>query len=191
MREIGLFFGTFNPIHTGHLILANHFAHRADLDEVWLVVTPQSPFKTRNTLLDQFHRLDLVHRAIAGNDRLRASDIEFKLPAPHYTVHTLVHLQEKFPDYRFSIIMGEDNLLGLKKWKNYEYLLDHHKILVYPRISEEKPSLLEHPAVKLVDAPRLEISSSKIRELLKSGDSVRYLLPENIHDYVVSEQFYR
>ncbi len=191
MREIGLYFGTFNPIHTGHLILANHFAYRAGLDEVWLVVTPQSPFKTRNTLLDQYHRLDLVHRAIAGNDRLRASDIEFKLSAPHYTVNTLIHLQEKFSDHRFSIIMGEDNLSSLQKWKNYEYLLDNHKILVYPRIIQEKAALLQHPSVKLVDAPRLEISSSNIRELLKSGSSVRYLLPESIHDYVVSEQFYR
>lgn len=191
MREIGLFFGTFNPIHTGHLILANHFAYRANLDEVWLVVTPQSPFKTRHTLLDQYLRLDLVHRAIADNDRLRASDIEFKLPAPHYTVNTLVHLQEMFPQFRFSIIMGEDNLVGLNKWKNYEYLLENHKILVYPRIGNESASLLDHPAVTLVDAPRLEISSSKIRELLKTGDSVRYLLPESIHDYVVSEQFYR
>lgn len=191
MREIGLFFGTFNPIHTGHLILANHFAYRANLDEVWLVVTPQSPFKTRNSMLDQYHRLDLVHRAIAGNDRLRASDIEFKLKAPHYTVNTLVHLQEKFPEYRFSIIMGEDNLVGLQKWKNYDYLLENHNILVYPRIGKESAELLAHPAVRLVDAPRLEISSSKIRELLKSGDSVRYLLPESIHDFVVSEQFYR
>jgi len=191
MREIGLFFGTFNPIHSGHLILANHFACRAGLDEVWFVVTPQSPFKTRSSMLDQYHRLDLVHRAIVGNDRLRACDIEFKLQAPHYTVHTLVHLQEKFPEYHFSVIMGEDNLVGLKKWKNYEYLLEHHKILVYPRIGNETVDLLNHPAVRLVAAPRLEISSSQIRELLKTGDSVRYLLPESIHDYVVAEQFYR
>lgn len=142
-------------------------------------------------MLDQYHRLDLVHRAVAGNDRLRASDIEFKLKAPHYTVNTLVHLQEKFPDHRFSIIMGEDNLVGLQKWKNYEYLLDNHKILVYPRIGNENAALLTHPAVRLVDAPRLEISSSQIREFLKMGDSVRYLLPESIHDYVVAEQFYR
>lgn len=190
MKEIGLFFGTFNPIHTGHLILANHFAFRANLDEVWFVVTPQSPFKIRNSMLDQYHRLDLVHRAVLGNDRLRASDVEFKLKAPHYTVHTLVHLQEKFPESRFSIIMGEDNLVGLKNWKNYEYLLENHTILVYPRVGEKSAELIDHPSVRLVDAPRLEISSSKIRELLKTGDSVRYLLPESIHDYVVGEQFY-
>lgn len=189
--RIGLYFGTFNPIHIGHLILANHFACRAELDEVWLVVTPQSPFKQKNKLLDQYQRLDLVHRAVADNPRLRASDIEFKLRAPHYTVNTLVHLQEKHPDHRFSIIMGEDNLVGLPKWKNHEYLLEHHQILVYPRIGQEKSSLLHHPAVKLVDAPQIEISSSHIRTLLKSGESVRYLLPESIHNYVVLEQFYQ
>ncbi len=191
MRQVGLFFGTFNPIHIGHLILADHFATRAGLDEVWLVVTPQSPFKNRHSLLDQYLRLDLVHRAVADNPRLRASDIEFKLSAPHYTVHTLVHLQEKFPDSRFSIIMGEDNLVGLTKWKNHEYLLEHHQILVYPRIGQDSAELLNHPSVRMVDAPQIEISSSQIRNLLKSGDSVRYLLPESIHDYVVSEQFYR
>jgi nicotinate-nucleotide adenylyltransferase len=189
--RIGLYFGTFNPIHIGHLILANHFACRAALDEVWLVVTPQSPFKQKNKLLDQYLRLDLVHRAIADNPRLRASDIEFKLRPPHYTVNTLVHLQEKHPDFTFSIIMGEDNLVGLPKWKNFDYLLTHHSILVYPRIGQENASLLNHPAVKMVDAPQIEISSSQIRTLLKNGESARYLLPDSIHDYVVMEQFYR
>ncbi len=191
MKKTGLFFGTFNPIHIGHLILADHFANRAELDEVWLVVTPQSPFKTKNKLLDQYLRLDLVHRAIANNPKLKVSDIEFHLPAPHYTIHTLLHLQEKFPDRTFSLIMGEDNLVGLPKWKNYLQIIEHYHIYVYPRPQQEKSPLIHHTNVRLTNAPLIEIASSTIREYLRMGQSVRYLLPDSICDYVVQEQFYR
>ena len=190
MKKTGLFFSTFNPIHIGHLILAD-LANRAELDEVWLVVTPQSPFKTKNKLLDQYLRLDLVHRAIANNPKLKVSDIEFHLPAPHYTIHTLLHLQEKFPDRTFSLIMGEDNLVSLPKWKNHNQILEHYPIYVYPRPEQEKVPYLITVTFRLTDAPLIEIASSTIREYLKLGQSVRYLLPDSICDYVVQEQFYR
>src|SRR5690606_34261593 len=134
--KIGLYFGTFNPIHIGHLIIANQLAEQSDLDQIWLVVTPQSPFKKKQSLLDNYQRLEMVFRATEEYDKLQPSDIEFALPQPNYTVNTLAHLQEKFPHHEFSLIMGEDNLKSFHKWKNYHVILDNHDIYVYPRISE-------------------------------------------------------
>lgn len=130
MKKTGLFFGSFNPIHVGHLILAEYFATQTELEEVWLVVTPQNPLKKKDSLLDQYLRLDLVHRAIEGNNKLRATDVEFKLAKPSYTIHTLIHLREQFPDRQFSLIMGEDNLVSLPRWKNYEQILEQFEVLV-------------------------------------------------------------
>ncbi len=132
--KIGLYFGTFNPIHVGHLIIANHMAEHADLDQVWMVVTPHNPLKKKNTLLDDYHRLQMVHLATEDFPKIKPSDIEFKLSQPNYTVNTLVHLQEKYPNYEFSLIMGEDNLKSFHKWKNYEAILENHEIYVYPRL---------------------------------------------------------
>lgn len=190
MKKTGLFFGSFNPIHIGHLILAEYFATQTELDEVWLVVTPQNPLKKKDSLLDQYLRLDLVNRAIGNNPRLQASDIEFKLPKPSYTIHTLIHLEERYPDRRFSLIMGEDNLVSLPRWKNYEELIRRFEIWVYPRVGQNQTNLAGHPNIHLVQAPVIEISSTQIRENLKLGKSVRYLLPEQIHDYMLKEQFY-
>jgi nicotinate-nucleotide adenylyltransferase len=134
--KIGLYFGTFNPIHIGHLVIANHLAEYSDLNQIWFVVTPQSPFKVKQSMLDNYQRLEMVYRATKDYDKLKPSDIEFNLPQPNYTVNTLAYLQEKYPKHEFSLIMGEDNLKGLHKWKNYEWLLSHHKIYVYPRLSE-------------------------------------------------------
>lgn len=190
MKKTGLFFGSFNPIHIGHLILAEYFATQTELDEVWLVVTPQNPLKKKDSLLDQYLRLDLVNRAIADNARLRASDIEFQLPKPSYTIHTLIYLEEKYPDRSFSLIMGEDNLVSLPRWKNYEELMRRFEIWVYPRVGQTQTHLAGHPNIHLVQAPVIEISSTQIRENLHLGKSVRYLLPEQIHDYILKERFY-
>lgn len=190
MKKTGLFFGSFNPIHVGHLILAEYFATQTELDEVWMVVTPQNPLKKKDSLLDQYLRLDLVNRAIATNPRLKACDIEFQLPKPSYTIHTLIHLEQKYPDRSFSLIMGEDNLVSLPRWKNYEELMRRFEIWVYPRVGQTQTHLAGHPNIHLVQAPVIEISSTQIRDNLRRGKSVRYLLPEQIHDYILKEQFY-
>lgn len=190
MKKTGLFFGSFNPIHVGHLILAEYFATQTELEEVWLVVTPQNPLKKKDSLLDQYLRLDLVHRAIEGNNNLRATDVEFKLEKPSYTIHTLIHLREQFPDRQFSLIMGEDNLVSLPRWKNYEQILEQFEVLVYPRVGQHPSELAGHPHVHLVQAPVVEISSSQIRNLLKNKQSIRYLVPDAIYEYLLKEGFY-
>src|SRR3970040_1593818 len=179
--KIGLYFGTFNPIHVGHLIIANHMAENADLDQVWLVVTPHNPHKKKETLLDDYHRLQMVHLATEDFPKLKPSDIEFKLSQPNYTVNTLVHLEEKYPDHEFSLIMGEDNLKSLHKRKHFGVLLQNHTIYVYPRLEakgraaeatspeQETLDLKKHPKVHLIDAPIVEISSTFIRKSIKEG----------------------
>jgi nicotinate-nucleotide adenylyltransferase len=198
--KIGLYFGTFNPIHIGHLIIANHMAEYAGLDQVWMVVTPHNPLKKKNTLLDDYHRLQMVHLATEDFPKIRPSDIEFKLSQPNYTVNTLVHLQEKFPDYNFSLIMGEDNLRSLHKWKNYEAILAHHEIYVYPRleakgetISVETENILfkDHPKIHMIDAPVVEISSTFIRSNIKKGKNVQPLLPLKVWEYIDHNNFYK
>jgi len=191
--KIGLYFGTFNPIHVGHLIIANHMAEHADLDQVWMVVTPHNPLKKKATLLDDYHRLQMVYLATEDFQKIKPSDIEFKLSQPNYTVNTLVHLQEKYPNHEFSLIMGEDNLKSLHKWKNYEVILEHHNIYVYPRISSEADNLdlKNHPKIHLIDAPVVEISSTFIRENVKKGKNVQPLLPNKVWEYIDHNNFYR
>lgn len=191
--KIGLYFGTFNPIHVGHLIIANHMAEFSDLDQIWMVVTPHNPHKKKDTLLDDYKRLELVFLATENFPKIKPSDIEFKLPQPNYTVHTLAHLQDKFPDYEFSLIMGEDNLKSFHKWKNYEVILEHHGIYIYPRISEdpENTALKNHPKMHLIDAPIVEISSTFIRECIKNKKNIRPLLPENVWEYIDHNNLYK
>jgi nicotinate-nucleotide adenylyltransferase len=191
--KIGLYFGTFNPIHVGHLIIANHMAEHADLDQIWMVVTPHNPLKKKSTLLDDYHRLQMVHLATEDFPRIKPSDIEFKLSQPNYTVNTLAHLQEKHPNYEFSLIMGEDNLKSFHKWKNYEVILAHHDIYVYPRISTEIENLelKNHPKIHLIDAPVVEISSTFIRDNIKKGKNVQPLLPHKVWEYIDHNNFYR
>lgn len=191
--KIGLYFGTYNPIHVGHLIIANHMAEHADLDQVWMVVTPHNPLKKKATLLDDHHRLQMVYLATEDFPKIKPSDIEFKLPQPNYTVNTLIHLHEKYPDYEFSLIMGEDNLKTLHKWKNYETILEHHDIYVYPRISSENENLKlkNHPKVQMIDAPVVEISSTDIRHNIKKGKNVQPLLPHKVWDYIDHNNFYK
>lgn len=191
--KIGLYFGTFNPIHTGHLIIANHLVEFSDLDEVWLVVTPHNPHKQKNTLLNDYHRLDMVRIATEDYPKLKPSDIEFKLTQPNYTVDTLIHLEEKFPTYEFSLIMGEDNLNTFHKWKNYEVILDRYDIYVYPRISENKNEnqLLNHTKIHKINAPVVEISSTFIRNGIKQNKNIRPLLPEKVWEHIDTNLIYR
>ncbi|WP_333875771.1 nicotinate (nicotinamide) nucleotide adenylyltransferase [Flavobacterium sp.] len=191
--KIGLYFGTFNPIHVGHLIIANHMAEYSDLEQIWMVVTPHNPLKQKNTLLDDYQRLHLVRLATEDYPKIKPSDIEFKLPQPNYTVNTLAHLMEKYPKHQFSLIMGEDNLKSLHKWKNYEYILEHHDIYIYPRVSEEADNFQfkDHPRIHWIGAPIVEISSTFIRENIKNKKNVRPLLPDSVWTYVDHNNFYK
>lgn len=191
--KIGLYFGTFNPIHVGHLIIANHMAEFSDLDQVWMVVTPHNPFKKKDTLLGDNVRLELVFLATENFPKIKPSDIEFRLQQPNYTVHTLAHLQDKFPQHEFALIMGEDNLKSLHKWKNYEVILENHHIYVYPRIGMEagNPMLANHPNVHLIDAPVVEISSTFIRDSIKEKKNIRPLLPEKVWEYIDHNNLYK
>ncbi|WP_116790320.1 nicotinate (nicotinamide) nucleotide adenylyltransferase [Flavobacterium psychrotrophum] len=191
--KVGLYFGTFNPIHTGHLIIANHMAEYSGLDQIWLVVTPHNPLKKKSTLLEDHHRLQMVFLATEDYPKLKPSDIEFRLSQPNYTVNTLVHLKEKFPTHKFSLIMGEDNLNSLHKWKNYEVLLQSHDIYVYPRINTEviNPEIAAAARTHRVEAPVIEISSTFIRNSIKEGKNVRPLLPEKVWHYVEHNLFYK
>ncbi|MBU2949896.1 nicotinate-nucleotide adenylyltransferase [Tamlana agarivorans] len=191
--KIGLYFGSFNPIHVGHMVIGNYIAEYSDLDEVWFVVTPHNPFKKKSTLLDNHHRYELVYRATEPYDKLKPCDIEFKLPQPNYTVNTLVHLQEKYPDKEFALIMGEDNLKSFHKWKNYEVILQHHYVYVYPRITayQIKPELVAHPKITRIEAPIMQLSSSFIRKAIKDGTNIQPMLPEHVFNYLDEMNFYK
>ncbi|CAM1345312.1 nicotinate (nicotinamide) nucleotide adenylyltransferase [Tenacibaculum amylolyticum] len=193
MKKVGLYFGTFNPIHIGHLIIANHMVEHSNLDEIWMVVTPHNPFKKKSSLLDNHHRLEMVYRATEDYDKIAPSDIEFKLPQPNYTVHTLAHISEKYPSYNFSLIMGEDNLKSLHKWKNYEAILADHMVYVYPRISEGtvETQFDNHPKIQRVNAPIVEISSTMIRNAIKEEKNVTPLLSSPVWKYIDEMNFYK
>lgn len=188
--KVGLFFGSFNPVHTGHMIIANHLAAWTDLDQVWLVVTPQNPFKQRQNLAADYDRLHMVHLAIGNNLHLRACDIEFRLPKPSYTVDTLAHLREKYPDHEFTLIMGGDNIRSFHKWKNHEVILAHHDILVYRRPGYVTDRFRDHPRVRFVEAPEMEISSSFIRRCIEEKKSIQYLVPESVREYLENNLLY-
>lgn len=190
-QKIGLFFGSFNPIHLGHLIIANVMAENTDLNKVWLVVSPQNPLKPSKGLLHEFDRYDMVKAAIADNYKLEASDIEFNLPKPSYTIHTLAHLTEKHPTKEFKLILGEDNLENFTKWKNYQQILDQFGLYVYPRPGVTNTELSLHANVKMVEAPLLDISATYIRNCIKNNQSIRYLVPEVVENMIRTKNFYR
>lgn len=201
--KVGLYFGTFNPLHIGHIIIANHMAEYSGLDQIWMVVTPHNPLKNKDTLLDDYQRLQLVFLATEDYPKIKPSDIEFKLSQPNYTVNTLVHLQEKYPEYVFSLIMGEDNLKSLHKWKNYDVILQNHEIYVYPRISSELDTtfkdgtvkqvidLKKHLNIHFIAAPIVEISSTFIRENIKKKKNVQPLLPLKVWEYIDHNNLYK
>lgn len=193
MKQVGLFFGTFNPFHIGHLMIANCLAENTDLDEVWLVVTPHNPHKDAFHLPNQYHRLEMVYLAIKNYDKLAASDIEFTLPKPNYTCDTLAYIESKHPNIGFSLIMGEDNVKTFHKWKNYEHISESYRIYCYPRNSAEAATEPAYKPKNLVftKAPRVEVSSSYIRAQIKEGRNVRPLLPEAVWKYIEDMNFYK
>lgn len=188
---IGLFFGSFNPIHTGHLIIANYMANHTDLDQVWLVVSPHNPLKQKSDLISSYDRLEMAKLATENAHHIRVSDIEFHLPQPSYTIDTLMHLQERYPEHRFSIIMGSDNLVSLPKWKNYELLLRDYRILVYPRPGTSNTELSNHPSVVITDTPLMEISATFIRQSIKTKKNIQYFVPDAVLQFIESKNLYR
>ena len=197
--KIGLYFGTFNPIHVGHLIIANHFAEHTDLNQVWMVVTPHNPLKNKDTLLKDSTRLELVFLATEDYPKIKPCDIEFQLPQPNYTVNTLAHLQDKYPKNEFSLIMGEDNLKSFHKWKNYEVILENHDIYVYPRVDEnghsnnngEKYGFKNNTNVHFIAATIVEISATFIRNSIKNKKNIQPLLPNKVWEYIDHNNLYR
>jgi nicotinate-nucleotide adenylyltransferase len=188
--RIGLFFGSFNPIHHGHLILAQHFINETDMEQVWMVVSPQNPFKPAAGMLDEYQRLHLAHLALENNPRIKAVDIEFHLPRPSYTIDTLTYLAEKYPKNQFSLIMGGDSLQNLAQWKNATQIMQHYPVYVYKRPGFD----VKNPGCKeliVVDAPLLEISATRIRELIKKRKPVRYLLPDAVISKIERSGYYR
>lgn len=191
MAKTGLFFGSFNPIHAGHLIIASYMANFTDLDEVWLVVSPQNPLKNKKGLGNMYDRLEMARLAIEPAEQLKVSDIEFNLPQPSYTIDTLAYLQEKHPAKEFVLIMGADNLASLKKWKNYEVLLKNYAIYVYPRPGSDVTEWINHPSITLTETPQMEISSTFIRQALKDNKNIQFLVPENVIAFMDSKNMYR
>lgn len=191
MTKVGLYFGTFNPIHIGHCVIAQHMLEFTDLDEVWFVVTPHNPHKKKSSLLDDHQRLHMVNLAVGEHYKLRVSDIEFSLPQPSYSSNTLAHLTEKYPEKQFNLIMGADNLQTFTKWKNYESILENHELYVYPRIKSDGGELATHPKVHITEAPIMQIASTDIRNAIKAGKDVSFMMPEAVWRYIDEELFYR
>lgn len=188
--KVGLYFGSFNPIHIGHLIIANHVLNETDIEKVWFVVSPQNPFKASKTLLNEFDRLHLLRLATQDDNRIKTSDIEFNLPKPSYTSNTLTFLSEKYSRHQFAIIMGSDSYQNLDKWKNYEAIVSNYSIYVYNREGYEIKNVFSRPPF-ILNAPRIEISASQIRHYIKSGKSIRYLVPEIVREEIETRKFYK
>lgn len=196
MKQVGLYFGTFNPTHIGHLVIANYMATHTNLDEVWLVVTPHNPLKNRNDLLPDQHRLQMARLATIDNNRLNVSDVEFNLPQPNYTINTLDKLVQEHSDTQFTLIMGEDNLRSIHKWKAYDRILNEFDLLVYPRsltdgeaISQDAP-VIHMARVEICDAPMIKISSTFLRNAIKSQKDIRYLVPDKVINYISNNYLY-
>lgn len=188
--KIGLYFGSFNPVHIGHMAIANYLVEYAGIDQLWFVVSPHNPHKKKENLLNDYDRLEMMHLAVGNDPRFRVSDVEFRLPKPSYTIDTLTHLAEKYPDHHFSIIMGSDNLMNFHKWKNSEAIVQHYGILVYPRPGFD-PDTLPISNVTIVDAPLMEISSTTIRNAILEKRDMRHFLPPKVWDYIDKMGFYR
>lgn len=191
MAKTGLFFGSFNPIHVGHLIIASYMANFTDLDEIWLVVSPQNPLKNKKGLGNMYDRLEMARLATEQAEHIKVSDIEFTLPQPSYTIDTLAYLHEKYPSKEFVLIMGADNLVSLKKWKNYEVILNNYHIYVYPRPGSDVTEWENHPSITFTDTPQMEISSTFIRKALKETRNIQFLVPENVIAFMDSKNMYR
>jgi nicotinate-nucleotide adenylyltransferase len=191
MIKTGLYFGSFNPIHVGHMAIANYMVEYTEIDQLWFVVSPQNPFKSKRSLLDDYQRLELVNRAIGDDLRFRASKVEFNLPKPSFTIDTLTYLSEKYPTHQFFILMGSDNLESITKWKNADILLASYDIIIYPRPGFDPASAKQYARVQVANAPLMEISSTFIRESIKAGKDVRHFLPYRAWDYLQQMNFYK
>ncbi|MGE5356984.1 MAG: nicotinate (nicotinamide) nucleotide adenylyltransferase [Deltaproteobacteria bacterium] len=189
--KIGLYFGSFNPVHTGHMIIANHVLNFTELDQIWMVISLQSPFKQRSNLIDSYDRLNLVERAIGDNDRIKPCTIEFELPTPSYTIDTLAYLKDRYPSNDFTLLMGSDNLVNFNHWKNFDIILKYYKILVYLRPGFENVPFINHPSVSSLNAPLLDISSSFIRKLIAEGKSIQYLVPEKVREEIYKSNLFK
>ena len=189
--KIGLFFGSFNPVHNGHLMLANYIVEYTDLDSIWFVVSPQNPFKDKESLLQDRHRFDMLEMAVGNDSRFEVCDIEFNMPKPSYTIDTLTRLSELYPETEFHLICGMDNLVNFKKWKNAQEILDNYHLLVYPRKGYEGGDLMNHKSVRIIDAPEIEISSTFIRNAVAENKDVRYFMPEKSYNYMIDMNFYK
>jgi len=188
--SIGLYFGSFNPVHIGHLIIAKHVLNSTDLKQVWMIVSPQNPLKSSGSLINEYARLSLLQTALDGEYNLKASKIEFNLPKPSYTVNTLAYLKEKYPQHEFSVIMGSDSFCNLTKWKNYEVIIKNHMLYIYNRLGFPVENTL-NASIKILEAPLLEISSTRIRKLIKEGKSIRYLLPDSVKEEIEKNNYYK
>lgn len=190
--KVGLYFGSYNPIHIGHLAIANYMVEFTDIDQLWFVVSPQNPFKQKENLLADYHRLEMVERAIEGDQRFRASNIEFNLPKPSYTIDTLTYLHERYPGYSFVILMGSDNLTSFPKWKNFEIIIENYGVIVYPRPGFDHSEIKNYKNIEVaVNTPLMEISSSFIRKAIKSGKDVRHFMPLRAWEYLDEMNFYK
>jgi nicotinate-nucleotide adenylyltransferase len=188
--KIGLLFGSFNPIHIGHLIIANYMANHTELDKVWMVITPQNPFKKYGSLANTYDRLEMVKLAIENAENIEVTDIELKLPQPSYTIDTLTHLKEQYPQHEFALIMGSDNLASLHKWKNYKLILRDHRIFVYPRPGYENADLASHPSVTITMTPLMELSATFIRDALAQRKNVQFFVPDPVLKFIESKSLY-
>ena len=189
--KIGLFFGSFNPIHIGHLIIANHIINNCHVEQIWFVISPLNPLKNKNNLLGKYDRLNLVEMAIENNYKFKTSNIEFNMPIPSYTIDTLTLLHEQYPEHHFSLIMGGDNLSNVHKWKNYKTLIKYHNIIVYNRSDSDISSIVENDNIIQLEAPMLNISASHIRSCIKSGKSIKYMVPENVREQIEACSYYK
>ena len=189
--KIGLFFGSFNPIHVGHLIIANYMATQTDLEQVWLVVSPHNPLKPKKTLARDRDRLNMVQNAVENNPKLKASDVEFKMPQPSFTIDSLTLLSDRYPQHQFTLIMGSDNLVSLPKWKNFEIILARHRIYVYARPDFESEQFKNHAGVEIFNAPMMDISATYIRDCIQKGKSIEYLVPDKVLQYIEEARLYK
>ena len=188
--KIGLYFGSFNPIHIGHLIIANHILNESEIQKIWFIVSPQNPLKKEQKLLNEYDRFHLVRLAVEDDKRVKASDIEFRLPKPSFTINTLTYLQEKYPTHQFIIIMGSDSFQNIHKWKNYQTIIDNYSISVYKRPGFEIENTI-NAKINIIDTPLLQISATQIRELIKQGKSIRYMVPDKVLEEIERGNYYR